>query len=149
MDSRNNNQILRIIAADDDFEDFQLIKNAFQENNFQVQLSHVEDGQYLIEILNAQSKNHKLGDLPHLILLDLNMPRKHGLEVLKELKGNILLRKISIIIFTTSKSQADIKKAYELGANCYVAKPQTASEWHKTIGDLGNFWINCVILPYK
>lgn len=115
MANYNNQKPFRILLADDDFEDFQLIKNTFQENNLNVHLTHVEDGQYLIDILRAQSKFNKLGELPHLILLDLNMPRKNGWEVLKEIKENGLLARIPIIIFTTSNSPRDIEKAYEGG----------------------------------
>ncbi len=141
-----NAKPFRILVADDDFEDFQFIKSTFEETKLNVQLSHIEDGQYLIDILKAQSKYNKFGDLPNLILLDLNMPRKNGLEVLKEIKVNPLLCKIPIIIFTTSRMNQDIEKAYEFGASCYVTKPQTSEEWSSTVGYLGHFWIECVKL---
>jgi len=136
----------RILIADDDFEDFLLIKNTFESNNLMVHLSHVEDGQYLIDILKAQGKYNKFGELPNLILLDLNMPRKNGFDVLKEIKEHELLKKIPIIIFTTSKAFRDIEKAYELGANCYISKPQTVDEWNEVIQVLGRFWIQSVKL---
>jgi CheY-like chemotaxis protein len=136
----------RILIADDDFEDFLLIKNTFEANQLNVHLSHVEDGQYLIDILKAQGKYNKFGELPNLILLDLNMPRKNGFDVLKEIKENEQLKKIPIIIFTTSKTARDIDKAYELGANCYISKPQTVEEWTEIIQVLGRFWIQCVKL---
>jgi two-component system, chemotaxis family, response regulator Rcp1 len=136
----------RILIADDDFEDFLLIKNTFEANQLNVHLSHVEDGQYLIDILKAQGKYNKFGELPNLILLDLNMPRKNGFDVLKEIKENEQLKKIPIIIFTTSKTARDIDKAYELGANCYISKPQTVEEWTDIIHILGRFWIQCVKL---
>jgi two-component system, chemotaxis family, response regulator Rcp1 len=136
----------RILIADDDFEDFLLIKNTFEANQLNVHLSHVEDGQYLIDILKAQGKYNKFGELPNLILLDLNMPRKNGFDVLKEIKENDQLKKIPIIIFTTSKTARDIDKAYELGANCYISKPQTVEEWTEIIQVLGRFWIQCVKL---
>jgi two-component system, chemotaxis family, response regulator Rcp1 len=136
----------RILIADDDFEDFLLIKNTFEANQLNVHLSHVEDGQYLIDILKAQGKYNKFGELPNLILLDLNMPRKNGFDVLKEIKENDQLKKIPIIIFTTSKTARDIDKAYELGANCYISKPQTVEEWTDIIHILGRFWIQCVKL---
>jgi CheY-like chemotaxis protein len=136
----------RILIADDDFEDFLLIKNTFEANQLNVHLSHVEDGQYLIDILKAQGKYNKFGELPNLILLDLNMPRKNGFDVLKEIKENDQLKKIPIIIFTTSKTTRDIDKAYELGANCYISKPQTVEEWTEIIQVLGRFWIQCVKL---
>ena len=136
----------RILIADDDFEDFLLIKNTFEANQLNVHLSHVEDGQYLIDILKAQGKYNKFGELPNLILLDLNMPRKNGFDVLKEIKENDQLKRIPIIIFTTSKTARDIDKAYELGANCYISKPQTVEEWTEIIQVLGRFWIQCVKL---
>jgi CheY-like chemotaxis protein len=134
----------RIIIADDDFEDFLLIKNTFDTNQLNVHLSHVEDGQYLIDILKAQGKNNRFGELPNLILLDLNMPRKNGFEVLKEIKENELLRKIPIIIFTTSETSRDIDQAYDLGANCYISKPHTLEGWTEIIELMGRFWIHCV-----
>ena len=137
----------RILIADDDFEDFLLIKNTFETSGPNVHLTHVEDGQYLIDILKAQGKYNKFGELPNLILLDLNMPRKNGFDVLKEIKENPTLKKIPIIIFTTSKASRDIEKAYELGANCYVSKPQTVEEWGEVIGIIGKFWGQCVRLP--
>ena len=144
MIMKMNDKPFRIIVADDDFEDFQFIKTTFEEVELNVHLSHIEDGQYLIDILKAQSKHSKLGELPHLILLDLNMPRKNGLEVLKEIKVNPLLCRIPIIIFTTSKMDKDIEQSYELGASCYVTKPQTSEEWLSTVKKLGHFWIDCV-----
>ncbi|MEJ7767998.1 MAG: response regulator [Chitinophagaceae bacterium] len=144
MEKEPISKSFRIWIADDDFEDFQLIKRILEEDKINVHLSHVEDGQYLIDILKAQSKYITFGELPNLILLDLNMPRKNGLEVLKELKEHKVLCRIPIIIFTTSKTIKDIEKAYELGASCYVTKPQTGEEWFTTLGFLSNFWINCV-----
>src|SRR3982751_355075 len=130
MQNETTAKPFRILIADDDFEDFLLIKTTFETNDLNnVHLSHVEDGQYLIDILRAQGKYNKFGELPNLILLDLNMPRKNGFEVLKEIKDNENLKKIPIIIFTTSQTVRDIDKAYELGANCYISKPQTVGDW--------------------
>jgi CheY-like chemotaxis protein len=146
MQSQITSKPFRILIADDDYEDFLLIKNTFDSNQLNVELSHVEDGQYLIDILKAQGKYNKFGELPNLILLDLNMPRKNGFEVLKEIKDNDLLKKIPIIIFTTSKTIRDINQAYELGANCYISKPQTIEDWTEIIEVMGRFWIQCVKL---
>ena len=147
MQNETTAKPFRILIADDDFEDFLLIKTTFETNDLNnVHLSHVEDGQYLIDILKAQGKYNKFGELPNLILLDLNMPRKNGFDVLKEIKENEQLRKIPIIIFTTSKSNRDIEKAYELGANCYISKPQTVEDWTEVIHIMGKFWIQCVKL---
>ena len=144
MSIQVNSKHIRIWIADDDLEDFQFIKKTFEDNQQPVSLSHIENGQYLIDILKAQSKFSKFGDLPNLILLDLNMPRKNGLDVLKEIKENPLLCKIPVIIFTTSRSVKDIERSYELGASCYLTKPQTSVEWTNTLLYLGKFWIDCV-----
>ena len=146
MQNETTAKPFRILIADDDFEDYLLIKNTFEANQLNVHLSHVEDGQYLIDILKAQGKYNKFGDLPNLILLDLNMPRKNGFDVLKEIKENEQLRKIPIIIFTTSQTARDIDKAYDLGANCYISKPQTVEDWTEIINIMGKFWIQCVKL---
>jgi CheY-like chemotaxis protein len=146
MQNETTAKPFRILIADDDFEDFLLIKNTFEANELNVHLSHVEDGQYLIDILKAQGKYNKFGELPNLILLDLNMPRKSGFDVLKEIKENEQLKKIPIIIFTTSKTARDIDKAYDLGANCYISKPQTVEDWTEVIQIMGRFWIQCVKL---
>ena len=140
MEKDTNVKPFRILIADDDFEDFLLIKNTFETNGLNVHLTHVEDGQYLIDILKAQGKYNKFGELPKLVLLDLNMPRKNGFDVLKEMKENPFLKKIPIIIFTTSKAARDVEKAYELGANCYVTKPETVEEWSEIINLIGRFW---------
>lgn len=144
MSTTANSKYIRIWIADDDFEDFQFIKKTFEDIGQPVQLSHIENGQYLIDILKAQSKFNKFGDMPNLILLDLNMPMKNGLDVLKEIKENPLLCRIPVIIFTTSKSPKDIERSYELGASCYLTKPQTSVEWTNTLTYLGKFWIDCV-----
>jgi len=147
MQNEITSKPFRILIADDDFEDYLLIKNTFESKELNVHLSHVEDGQYLIDILKAQGKYNKFGELPNLILLDLNMPRKNGFEVLKEIKENENLKKIPIIIFTTSQTVRDIDKAYELGANCYIPKPQTVEEWSEVIDIIGRFWMHFVKLP--
>ncbi len=149
MDKPDHVQSLQIVIADDDFEDFKLVKDIFKKVQLNLHLSHVEDGQYLIDILRAQSKNNKLGNLPHLILLDLNMPRKNGLEVLKEIKGDRLLCKIPVIIFTTSQTTRDIEQAYDLGASCYVCKPKTVDEWTSTLNNLASFWVTNVLVPMR
>jgi CheY-like chemotaxis protein len=146
MQNETKGKPFRILIADDDFEDFLLIKNTFEVSRLQAHLSHVEDGQYLIDILKAQGKYNKFGELPNLILLDLNMPRKNGFDVLKEIKDNDVLKKIPIIIFTTSQALRDIEKAYELGANCFISKPQTIEDWTELIEVMGRFWIDCVKL---
>ncbi|WP_207491802.1 response regulator [Aridibaculum aurantiacum] len=137
---------LRILVADDDVEDVQLVKESLLENQVKADVNEVDNGQALLETLRSTTSNNKAKLKPHLIIMDINMPRKNGFETLKELKADEDLRSIPVVIFTTSKAAGDIKLAYELGANCFITKPQTATEWHNTIGKLGRFWTECASL---
>lgn len=132
----------RLLIADDDIDDVQLTKNFFIENKLSIQINEVYDGQILLEHLRAHIKN-----LPQLILLDLNMPKKGGLEALEEIKMDESFRKIPIVIFSTSNAHKDIEKAYELGANCFVSKPDNLNEWRDKIEKIGKFWVECVKVP--
>ncbi len=134
----------RILIADDDTDDVQLTKDCFSENQLPIHVKDVGDGQILMDHLKGIMNVSNSRDLPQLILLDLNMPRKNGLEALKELKQDDALRKIPVVIFSTSQASKDIEKAYELGASCFVSKPNTLEEWCDKMGKLGRFWIECV-----
>ena len=136
----------RILIADDDVEDIQLTKECLQDYSLAVDVHNVEDGQYLIDLLKGTEEYFGWKELPQLIFLDINMPRKDGFQALKEIKEDLTLCKIPVIMFTTSMAPRDIERAYELGANCYVTKPQTVQEWCKIVEDLGRFWIECVKL---
>lgn len=134
----------RILIADDDTDDIQLTKDCFNENHLHIHVNEVADGQILMDHLNRITKIPDCSDLPQLILLDLNMPRKGGFEALKELKQDHHLRKIPVVVFSTSNASNDIDKAYELGASCFISKPNTFEEWCEKMGKLGRFWIDCV-----
>ena len=138
----NSQNPFRILIADDDTDDVQLTKECFLENKLPVAIKDVYDGQILMEHLKAHIKN-----LPQLILLDLNMPRKSGLEALAEIKKDETLKKIPVVVFSTSKAQKDVEKAYELGASCFVNKPNTLEEWCDKMNKIGKFWIECVSVP--
>lgn len=136
----------RVLIADDDADDVQLTRECFSQNQFLIDVNDVSDGQTLIEHLNEVKKTLNVSTLPQLILLDLNMPRKSGFEALKEIKEDEILRKIPVIILSTSMASKDIQKAYELGASCFVTKPHTMTEWCEKMGKLGRFWLECVRL---
>ncbi len=138
------NAPFRILIADDDVDDVQLTKDCFDENKLHILVNEVGDGQYLMDHLKGIIKVPETKKLPQLILLDLNMPRKSGLEALKELKEDERLCRIPVVIFSTSKAPKDIEKAYELGASCFVNKPNTLEEWCDKMGKLGRFWVECV-----
>jgi len=133
----------RVLIADDDIDDIQLTKDCFDENKLPIHVKDVGDGQFLLDHLKGIIKLSETKNLPQLILLDLNMPRKSGLEVLKELKEDTMLCRIPVVIFSTSKAPKDIEKAYELGASCFVNKPNTLEEWCDKMGKLGRFWVEC------
>ncbi|TDH23084.1 response regulator [Segetibacter sp. 3557_3] len=133
----------RILIADDDAEDIEFARTSFEENNLPVEVNDVEDGQLLMDHLRKKAKEQNLQALPQLIIMDINMPRKDGFEALKEIKEDNDFCRIPVVVLSTSSSSKDIEKAYELGANCYVTKPKTATDWARTMGDLGRFWIQC------
>lgn len=133
----------KIIVADDDMDDRALIKKVFEQLGFGECIEFAVDGEELMKNLNEKKK------IPSLIFLDLNMPKKDGRQALEEIKGSEELKKIPVIIFTTSKSNADIEKTYEIGANCFITKPPTFAELVKTIKSVTEFWFNTVTLPQR
>ena len=134
----------RIMIGDDDIDDIQLTKDCFNENKLPVHVYDVGDGQILMDHLKKMTSVSNSTNLPQLIILDLNMPRKNGLEALEELKRDGTLRKIPVVIFSTSDTLRDVERAYELGASCFVSKPNSFDEWCDKMGKLGRFWIECV-----
>ena len=142
--NKSLNAPFRVLIADDDVDDIQLTRDCFLENSLPIDVKEVADGQFLLDHLKEIATIKDTRKLPQLILLDLNMPRKSGFEALKELKEIEALRRIPVIVFSTSKASKDIEKAYELGASCFVSKPNTFEEWCDKMGKLGKFWIECV-----
>ncbi len=133
----------KIIIADDDVDDRDLIKRAFSKLGLADNLKFVYDGEDLMTHLNEGNQDLT----PSIIFLDLNMPRKDGRQALKEIKDNEEFRKIPVIIFTTSKSNDDIDSTYGLGANCFITKPKSFSELVKTIENVVEFWFQTATLP--
>jgi CheY-like chemotaxis protein len=138
-----------ILMAEDDEDDYLLTKEALQEGRILNKLYRVKDGEKLMDYLLHQGKYTNVADAPEpaIILLDLNMPRKDGREALREIKSNPLLRRIPIIILTTSKSEEDILQSYELGANSYIRKPVSYDRLLEIINKLTEYWLQIVILP--
>jgi CheY-like chemotaxis protein len=142
-------KMISILLADDDPDDRKLTQDAFAENRLANILHCVEDGEELMDYLHRRGKYSDLrGEaLPGLILLDLNMPRKDGREALKEIKADPELRRIPIVVLTTSKAEEDIVRTYDLGVNSYVAKPVTFKSLVELIKVLGRYWFEVVELP--
>lgn len=143
--------MITIVLADDDPDDRQLTEEAFSENRLVNQLHCVEDGEQLMDYLHRRGQYQQLREeaLPGLILLDLNMPRKDGREALKEIKADPSLRRIPIVILTTSKAEEDIIRSYDLGVNSYVTKPVTFKSLVELVKVLGRYWFEVVELPPK
>lgn len=140
---------LIFLMADDDPDDRLLTKEAMEESRVLNDLRFVEDGEELMDYLTRRGKyaDPDAAPRPSLILLDLNMPRKDGREALKEIKSDPDLRRIPIIIMTTSKSEEDIIRSYDLGASSYITKPVTFEGLTELMKTLGQYWVEFVELP--
>lgn len=133
--------------ADDDPDDRLLLKEAFEENHLLNTLETVEDGEELMDFLHRRGKYENSEVMPGLILLDLNMPRKSGLEALKEIKADEKLRRLPVVILTTSKAEEDIIRSYDLGVNSFIVKPVTFDALVELVKDLDKYWFQIVELP--
>lgn len=140
---------ITILMADDDADDRLLAKEALEESRLRNEIYFVEDGEELMEYLNRRGKYAAPGKAPRpgLILLDLNMPRKDGREALREIKADPDLRRIPVVIMTTSKAEEDIFRSYDLGANSFITKPVTFERLVEMMKVLGQYWIEFVELP--
>ncbi|MGD9155498.1 MAG: response regulator [Bacillota bacterium] len=143
------NQKNIILIADDDPDDRLLIKEAFEESNWTKPLHFVEDGVELLDYLFRRGKYADLVEepLPDLILLDLNMPRKNGIEALETIKSDPELKTIPIIVFTTSKAEEDILRSYNLGVNSFITKPVSFDLLVDLTRSLAKYWFEIVKLP--
>jgi CheY-like chemotaxis protein len=138
-----------LLMADDDADDCLLTKDALAESRVLNDLHFVHDGEQLIDYLQrrGQYSGSGVAPRPHLILLDLNMPRKDGREALREIKADPTLRIIPIIILTTSKAEEDILRSYDLGASAFITKPVTFEGLVEAMKTLGRYWFEIVELP--
>lgn len=146
---KKDGKMITILLADDDPDDRQLTRDAFVENRLANDLDTVEDGEELLDYLHRRGRHSDLKDkaLPGLILLDLNMPRKDGREALREIKADPELRRIPVVVLTTSKAEEDILRSYDLGVNSYVTKPVTFKSLVELVKVLGRYWFEVVELP--
>ncbi len=138
-----------IIMADDDPDDCLLMKDAFEEQSLTDCLRVVEDGEELLEYLRLQGPygDRKRFPPPDLIILDLNMPRKDGRTVLREIKADPQLKRIPVVIFTTSREREDINRSYDLGASSFIVKPVSYQDLKEVVKTLNQYWLHTVELP--
>ncbi len=135
-----------LLMADDDPDDRELAKEALLESRVTNELRFVEDGEQLMDFLHRRN-GFEDAPKPGLILLDLNMPRKDGREALKEIKASETLRRIPVVILTTSRAEEDMLSGYDLGAASYISKPVTFESLVKLMKAIGHDWIEFVELP--
>lgn len=141
-------KLVDILVVEDNPGDARLIKEVLKGNKIYNSLNIVKDG---IEALDFLHKSGKFADVPRpdLILLDLNLPRKDGREVLAEIKSDERYKQIPVVIMTMSKSEEDILKSYKLHANCFVTKPIDLDQFVKVVESIEDFWFSLVKLPPK
>ena len=137
---------IQILLVEDNSGDARLTLEALKETALYNKLQHVVDGVEALAYLRREGR-HAHAARPDLILLDLNLPRKDGREVLAEIKADQELRRIPVVVLTTSQSEEDISRAYDLNANCYVAKPVDLDHFIKVVRIIEEFWLTIVKLP--
>jgi chemotaxis family two-component system response regulator Rcp1 len=139
-------KIVDLLLVEDNPGDVRLTREAFKDSPIPVHLSVAKDGEEAIDFLRRRG-NFSDAPRPDLILLDLNLPRKNGGEVLSEIKADPDLKRIPVVIMTTSSSQEDIEKAYSLNANCYITKPIGLDDFMGVVQSIEDFWLTKVSLP--
>lgn len=144
----NKSKTITILMAEDNATDVMLTKEALAHAKLLNTLHVVEDGMEALDFLHRRGK-YADAPKPDLILLDLNMPRKNGQEVLAEIKATERLRNIPVVVLTTSKAEEDVVKAYGLHANCYVIKPVDFDVFAEVVRSIQEFWFTVVTLPPK
>jgi CheY-like chemotaxis protein len=140
---------ITILMADDDPDDRLLAREALEESRLGNDLHFVADGEELMDYLLRRGAyaDPAASPRPGLILLDLNMPRKDGREALREIKAHPELRRIPVVVLTTSRADEDVLRSYDLGANSFISKPVTFEALVGTMRALGRYWIEIVELP--
>lgn len=141
---------ITILMADDDEDDRELARDALADEHLVERMRFVEDGQDLLDYLRhtgPYSEPSTLSPRPSIILLDLNMPRKDGREALAEIKADNSLRRIPVVVLTTSSDEADVDRAYELGASSFITKPVTLARLTEVMQTVATYWSEVVALP--
>ena len=138
-----------ILLVEDNEDDVFLMRQALKKADVQHPLVVAEDGQQAIEILQATLNGTNQASVPSLVLLDLKMPRVPGLEVIKWIRDQPLLRTLPIIVLTSSSANADVEAAYLLGANSYFAKPSDIRNLVDLVSLLNEYWLKRCLVPFR
>ncbi|HYC36706.1 MAG TPA: response regulator [Usitatibacter sp.] len=143
---RNGGEPVEILLVEDNPGDYRLTKEALKEGKVYNNLYWVKDGVEALDFLKRRGA-HAQAPRPDIILLDLNLPKKDGREVLSEIKRDGDLRAIPVVILTTSKAEEDVLRSYDLHANCYVTKPVDLDKFIVVVQSIDRFWLTVVTLP--
>lgn len=147
--SGNPNKRATILLVEDDPGDQELTRRALKHDSLNVDLRVVNDGEEALDYLFRRGDYQDPGSspTPELILLDLNMPKKNGREVLTELREHERVSRIPVVVLTTSEQEADILRSYDLGCNSYIQKPVEIDQFITSVRRLGTYWFDVVTLP--
>ena len=139
---------MTILIADDDADDRMFLEQAMRQNGYDQEIQFVEDGEELMDYLRRQGRyNAQNAPWPNMLILDLNMPRKNGFQALFEIKDDPELRRLPIVVMTTSSADEDVVKTYSLGVNSFVTKPFNYNRLVEMVGTLRMYWMDIVKLP--
>ncbi|WP_345267076.1 response regulator [Nibrella viscosa] len=139
---------MTILIADDDADDRMFLEQALRSIGYSHDIQFVEDGEQLMDYLKQQGMYTEANaPWPNLIILDLNMPRKNGFQALEEIKADARLRRLPVVVMTTSSADEDVLRTYNLGVNSYITKPFNFNRLIEMMGALKTYWIDTVKLP--
>ena len=138
--------LIEVLLVEDNLGDARLAKEALRESKLHLNLTIAKDGVEALDVLNKRG-DFAEAKTPDLILLDLNLPRKNGREVLADIKGAPILKRIPVVVLTSSKAEQDILASYDLHANCYIQKPLDLDKFIDIVKQIELFWFSIVTLP--
>jgi two-component system, chemotaxis family, response regulator Rcp1 len=142
----NGGKPIEILLVEDNVEEAELTMHSLRDSRIRNRIHWVQDGEEAMEFLNRQGQ-YASAPRPDLILLDLNMPRKNGLEVLAEVKQSPELKRIPVVMMTESRNEGDIFRAYDRHVNCYVTKPLDVDKFIEAVRSIEEFWLTVAHLP--
>lgn len=146
MPASQRGKPIEILLVEDNPGDADLTRDAFSTGKVDNLLHVVSDGVEAMAFLRRQGK-YASASRPDLVLLDLNLPRRDGREVLADIKSDEALKRIPVVVLTTSKDEADVLKSYDLHANCFISKPIDLGEFIRAVRSIEDFWLTIVRLP--
>lgn len=141
-------QLMQILLVEDSVADVELTLEALSEAKIANEVTVVRDGAEAMEYLRQQG-SHAGAQLPDLVILDLNLPKMSGHEVLAAMRADDRLRSVPVAILTTSNAEADVVRTYDLGANCYLTKPVDVDQFVHVVQSIEDFWLGLVRLPRR